>query len=81
MDFIYVCICFETSIGGSKKWCQILLTSNFSRAASQNSHIFTVLQPIKNYETLLNYHHNKIILSAAALYFNIMHLHFQFEGC
>jgi len=74
-------ICFKTSIEGSAKQCQILLTSNFSNAASQNSHIFIVLLSIKNYETLLYHHHNKIILLAAALYFNIMHLNFQFEGC
>jgi hypothetical protein len=74
-------ICFETSIGGSTKECQILLTSNFSHAASPSSHIFIVLQPIKNYETLLNHRPNKIILLTAALYFNIIHLHFQFEVC
>lgn len=73
-------IFFETLIGGTTKQCQIMLTSNFSHAASQNSHIFIVLLPIKNYEILLSHHHNKIILLAAALYFNIMHLHFQFEG-
>lgn len=74
-------VCFETIIDGSTKQCQILLTSNFSHAASQNSHSFIVQQPIKNYETLLNHYHHKIILLAAALYFKITHLHFQFEGC
>jgi hypothetical protein len=74
-------MCFETVIGGCIKQCQILETFNFSHAASQNSHIFIVLQPVKNYEAILNHHHNKIVLLAAALYFNIMHLHFQFEGC
>jgi hypothetical protein len=33
-----MCICFETSIGGSTKQCQIILTSDFSHAASQKSH-------------------------------------------
>jgi hypothetical protein len=74
-------VCFETLIEGSTKQCQSLLTSNFSHAAYQNSHIFIVLQPIKNYEILLNHYHHKIILLAAAFYFKIMHLHFQFEGC
>lgn len=74
-------VCYETLIESSTKQCEILLTSNFSHAASQNSHIFIVLQTIKNYETLLNHHHNKIILLATALYFNIMHLHFQYEEC
>ena len=40
-----------------------------------------MLQHIKNYEALLDHHHMKSILLAAASYFNNVLLAFQFAGC